>query len=46
MYLVRGLKALHMRRVANEQDSWWMLENVFNTIDHIVKMEGRNKVSS
>ena len=33
LYLVRGLKVLHMRRrVASEQDTWRMMEDFFNTI--------------
>ena len=45
LYLVRGLKATHIRRrVASEQDSWRMMEDVFNTISHIAKMEARNRI--
>ena len=46
LYLVRGLKALHMRRrVASEQDSCRMMEDVFSTIDHIVKMEDQKRTT-
>ena len=45
LYLVRGLKAPHMRRrVASEQESWRMMEDVFNNIDLIAKTEDRNKI--
>ena len=45
MYLVRGLKALHIRkRVAKEQDSWRTMQEVFNTINHITRMEERTKI--
>ena len=45
LYLVRGLKVQHMRRrVASKQDSWRTMEDVFNTINHIAKMEDRSKL--
>ena len=38
---------LHMSRgVASKQDSWGMMEDVFNTIDHISRTEDRNKIYS
>ena len=44
LYLVRGLKVPHMRRrVASKQDSWRMMEDVFNTINHIARTEGQEK---
>ena len=47
LYLIRGLKALHIRRrVAKEQDSWRMMEDVFDTINHITETEERNKAYS
>ena len=47
LYLVRGLKALHIRRrVANEQDSWRMMEDVFDTISCIARTEDRDKIYS
>ena len=47
LYLLRGLRALHMRRgVASKQDSWRMMEGVFNTIDCISRTEDRNKIYS
>ena len=47
LYLVRGLKALHMRRRgASKQDSWRTMEDVFNTINRISKTEDRNKIYS
>ena len=47
LYLVPGLKVPHMRRrVASKHDSWRMMEDVFNTIDHISRTEDRNKIYS
>ena len=47
LYLVRGLKAPHMRRrVASEQDSWRTMEDVFNIINCISRTEDRSKVYS
>ena len=47
LYLVRGLKALHIRRrVASKQDSWRTMEDVCDTINHIARMEDRNKIYS
>ena len=34
------------RRVTSEQDSWRMMEDVFNTISHIARTEDRNKIYS
>ena len=40
MYLVRGLKALHIwKKVANEQDSWRTMQDVFDTINYMTRME-------
>ena len=45
MYLVRGLKAPHIRkRLVNEQDSWRMMQDVFNSIICITRMEERIKI--
>ena len=47
MYLVRGLKAPHIRkRVAKEQDSWRMMWDVFNTVNYITRMEERTNIYS
>ena len=47
MYLIHGLKAPYIRkRVAKEQDSWRMMEGVFQTINHITKAEERTMVYS
>ena len=44
LYLVRGLKVLHIRRMGSDQDSWRMMEDVSNTINCNAKMEDRNKI--
>ena len=45
LYLVCRLKAPHIRkRVTKEQDSWRMMEYVFQTINHITQTEGKTKV--
>ena len=45
LYLVRGLKTLHIRRsVASEQDSWRMMEDVFDTIHCLARTEERNRI--
>ena len=47
LYLLTGLKAPHIRRrMVKEEDSWRMMEDVFNTINHITMTEERNKVYS
>ena len=47
LYLIRGLKAPHIRRrVAKEPDSWKTMEDVVNTINCITRTEERNKVYS
>ena len=47
MYLVRELKAPYIRkRVAKEQDFWRMMQDVFDTINCITRMEERTKIYS
>ena len=47
LYLVHGLKVPHIsKRVTKEQDSWRMMEDVFQTINHITKTGEMTKVYS
>ena len=40
LYLICRLKAPHVnKRVTKEQDSWRMMEDIFQTINHITKTE-------
>ena len=47
IYLVRGLKATHIRRrVANQQDFWRTMQDVFDTANCITRMEEKTKIYS
>ena len=44
LHLVRGLYSPHVwRRVASEQDTWSLMEDVFQTIDHVTRSKERNR---
>ena len=45
LYLVWGLHLPHLwRRVASKQDTWRLMEDVFQTIDHVTSSKEQNRV--